>query len=215
MQPCWPRLSCHLISMVHIDTSDPTCNRTDLFYHAANNMVHIDTSDPTHNRANLVFHATQSLATQRCGVAINQFNSHMTQYLGVISQFKLSLAMSHVCACASEPTCTSIIKLSNYQFSSSIYYHIRTISQQPIHMSNWHKAVTSRFGKKLTRCSGTTSSLLLNKTKKKWSKTYIYAAVYVGEERNTMQHFEALNDPSKSRKTAVHFSFFFFCIKVI
>ena len=48
-QPCWPRLSCHPISMVYIDTSDLT-----------------------RHRADLVCHATYSLATHHHGVATNQ-----------------------------------------------------------------------------------------------------------------------------------------------
>ena len=83
----------------------------------------------------------------------------MTQYVSIISKFRLFMAISYVYACASVPTCTSIIKLSNYQFSLSTHYHIRTISQQPIHMSNCHKAVTSRYDEKETCCSRTTSSL--------------------------------------------------------
>ena len=33
-QPCWPHLSCHLISIVYIDTSDPTRNCAALVCHA-------------------------------------------------------------------------------------------------------------------------------------------------------------------------------------
>ena len=33
MQPCWPHLLCHPISMVYIDTLDPICNHADLVYH--------------------------------------------------------------------------------------------------------------------------------------------------------------------------------------
>ena len=54
-QPCWPRLSCHPISTIHIS-----------------GLVHTDTSDPTRNRADLVCYATQSLATHYHGVATNQ-----------------------------------------------------------------------------------------------------------------------------------------------
>ena len=53
-----------------------------------------------------------SLVTHPHGVASDQFDSHMTQYLGVISQSRLSLAMSHVYTYVSVPSCTSIIKLS-------------------------------------------------------------------------------------------------------
>ena len=54
-QLCWPRLSCHLISTIHIS-----------------GLVHIDTYDPTRNRANIVCRATQSLAMHHHGIATNQ-----------------------------------------------------------------------------------------------------------------------------------------------
>ena len=83
----------------------------------------------------------------------------MTQYLGVISQFRLSFAMSHVYACISVPPCTLLSNCYNYQFSPNIHDHTNTTSQHLYHTLKYHKVVTSRYGEKKSRCSGTTSSL--------------------------------------------------------
>ena len=53
-----------------------------------------------------------SLETYHHGVATDQFYSHMTQYLSVISQSGLSFAISHIYTYASVPSRTSIFKLS-------------------------------------------------------------------------------------------------------
>ena len=103
---CWP-ISQQLYIfpiMVHLDTNNSTC------WPQQSSIMALCHLAP--NRADLVCHATQTLATQRLGVTINQFISHMTQNFGIISQFRLLLAMSHVYTCAGIPTCTIYIALS-------------------------------------------------------------------------------------------------------
>ena len=88
-------------------------------------------------RADLICHATQSLATQCLGIVVNQFISHMIQYFCIISQFRLSLAISHVYACAGVPKWTIYItmpKLSiltkhtlTYQHDNSTFIFINHI----------------------------------------------------------------------------------------
>ena len=137
-QPCWPRLSCHPISinnMVHIDTFDQTrwpqkpifmalhrlrLNRADLVcyatqQHGAYRHIQLNISAPATHFHGLVLFNDSTMLTSSI-MPPNHWQPIIIA-LWQINHFRLSLAMSYVYACA------------NYQFSSSIHNHSNTTSQ--------------------------------------------------------------------------------------
>ena len=135
-------------NMVYIDMFDPTCNRVDLVCHATKQhcgYIHIR---PTTQLCwpRLSCHLISSNPTLWCCNQSIQFAYDLVPRCYIIIQALID-NVKYVCLCK----CTNMYinhQIVNYQFSSSIHYHIRIISQQLIHTSNCHDAVISCCGDK-------------------------------------------------------------------